>query len=148
MGLSANERAHANRQAEVQLRLCDRHHRRLPYHYYDIMAFKVSFGDKNYGLQAGIINGAVEFNLPPGTFWDRLKSAGPERALTDPASRATRDSTTPINCDTLSPRRRLRRARNDTRPHPSNMRRSRFTGRARGSRRRWVCRAQYQHSTR
>ncbi|KAF2790576.1 hypothetical protein K505DRAFT_250898, partial [Melanomma pulvis-pyrius CBS 109.77] len=31
------------------------------------MAFAISFGDKNNGLQAGIINGAVECYLPPET---------------------------------------------------------------------------------
>ncbi|KAF2676434.1 putative kinesin [Lentithecium fluviatile CBS 122367] len=31
------------------------------------MASAISFGDKNKGFQAGIINGVVEFNLPPET---------------------------------------------------------------------------------
>jgi hypothetical protein len=41
------------------------------------MASAISFGDKNKGLQAGIINGAVEFYLPPGELWDRLSLQSP-----------------------------------------------------------------------
>ena len=65
------------RPAEVQLRLCYGHHRKLPRYCYSIMAFAISFGDKNNGLQAGIIDGTVEFHPPPGTLRGCLKPAGP-----------------------------------------------------------------------
>lgn len=38
-----------------------------PYHYI-VMASTISFGDRNYGIQGGIVNGPVSaaFHLPPG----------------------------------------------------------------------------------
>jgi len=93
-----------------------------------------NYADKT-GFQARDIYGPVNttFHLPPGELRNRPSSRGPEPALTDPASRTTGDSTTPIDRDPVWARQRICRARDDTWRHREKMRRARLVDSARRS---------------
>jgi hypothetical protein len=61
------------------------------------MASTTSFGDANYGLQAGNINGSVnaEFHLPPGTFGNATVRRRSEAAGTNNSPTLERPETPP-----------------------------------------------------
>lgn len=110
-------------------------------HCTSIMASSISFGDANAGFQAGVINGSVSTTHVYSPGKSRLAAAARRPPLTAfPLCSQAGDSTEPIGRTALSPRSRLCRARDDTRPGPSEMRCARPVGCARRPRRRRVSR--------